>query len=198
MLNIAVLVSGSGSNLQAIIDEKLKGNLENVNISCVISNKAGVFALERAKNHSIENTVFIKKDYKNHDEWETALIAYLKERDIDLVVLAGFLTILSEKFVKNFTNSIINIHPSLIPAFCGDGFYGLKVHSAAIEKGVKLSGATVHYVDAGVDTGKIIAQKAVEVLDSDTAQTLQKRVLEEAEWIILPQAIKKIADNKNK
>ncbi len=198
MLNIAVLVSGSGSNLQAIIDEKLKGNLNNVNISCVVSNKTGVFALERAENQGIDNKVFLKKEYEDQSAWEDALISYLKDKNVDLVVLAGFLTILSEKFVESFTNSIINIHPSLIPAFCGDGFYGLNVHKAAIEKGVKISGATVHYVDAGVDTGKIIMQKAVDVLDNDTPETLQKRVLEEAEWVILPLAIKKIADDRNK
>ncbi len=196
MLNIAVLVSGSGSNLQAIIDEKLKGNLDNVNISCVVSNKADVYSLKRADKHGIENKVFLKKDYQNQEEWENALISYLKEKNVELVVLAGFLTILSEKFVENFTNSIINIHPSLIPAFCGDGFYGLRVHKAAIEKGVKISGATVHYVDSGVDTGKIIMQKAVEVLDNDTPEILQNRILENAEWVILPKAIKKIADER--
>ncbi len=197
MLNIAVLVSGSGSNLQAIIDEKKNGALDNVNISCVISNKSDVFALKRAKENNIESKVFLKKDYTAHSLWEEDLIKYLKEKEIDLVVLAGFLTILSANFVENFTNRIINIHPSLIPSFCGDGFYGLNVHKAALKKGVKISGATVHYVDAGVDTGEIIIQKAVEVLDGDTPEILQKRILTEAEWVILPQAIKKIADKKN-
>ena len=179
MTRIAVLVSGGGTNLQALIDAQKSGIIKNGEIVLVASNKADAFALERAKNNNIEG--FVMKD-------EADLLAKLAEEKIDLIVLAGFLKILSEDFIRAYEDRIINIHPSLIPSFCGKGAYGLKVHEMALEYGVKVTGATVHFVNEIPDGGKIIAQKAVEILEGDTPETLQKRVMENAEWIILPKA----------
>lgn len=194
MLNIAVLVSGGGSNLQALIDAVEAGSI-NGRIVTVVSNKEGVYALERAKKHNISCKVIPKK---GNDSFEEQLTLHLMENDVDLIVLAGFLCILSENFVKTFENKIINVHPSLIPSFCGEGCYGLKVHKAALDYGVKVTGATVHYVNNIVDGGKIIAQKAVDVLEGDTPETLQKRVMEEAEWVILPKVVADICNKRRK
>lgn len=188
---IAVLVSGGGTNLQAIIDAEKNGVIKNAETVLVVSNKPDAYALTRAENNGIKS-VYIKKDA----DFENNLISVIDDNNIDFIVLAGFLVILSEAFVKKYDKKIINIHPSLIPSFCGDGFYGLHVHEAALERGVKLTGATVHFVNEITDGGEIIAQKAVEVKDNDTAEVLQKRVMEEAEWVILPQAIEKIAKEK--
>ncbi len=189
---VAVLVSGGGTNLQAIINAEKSGIIKSGEISLVISNNKNAYALERAKNAGIESKVISKKDYSSASEFENALINELDSNKIDLIVLAGFMVILSENFTKHFENRIINVHPSLIPSFCGEGFYGLHVHEAALKKGVKVTGATVHFVNEIPDGGKIIMQKAVEVLDGDTPETLQKRVMEQAEWIILPAATEKI------
>ncbi len=189
---VAVLVSGGGTNLQAIIDAEKSGIIKSGEISLVISNNKNAYALERAKNAGIESKVISKKDYSSASEFENALINELDSNKIDLIVLAGFMVILSENFTKHFENRIINVHPSLIPSFCGEGFYGLHVHEAALKKGVKVTGATVHFVNEIPDGGKIIMQKAVEVLDGDTPEILQKRVMEQAEWIILPAATEKI------
>ncbi|MCR5688439.1 MAG: phosphoribosylglycinamide formyltransferase [Lachnospiraceae bacterium] len=193
MLKIAVLVSGGGTNLQAIIDSAEAGKLPGVSIDCVISNKAGAYALERAKEHGIHSECISPKDFADMDAYGSYMADFLAKRDIGLVVLAGFLVVLPPVFIRAFAGRVINIHPSLIPSFCGDGFYGLKVHEAALARGVKVTGATVHYVDEGTDTGPIILQKAVEVEEGDTPETLQKRVMEQAEWIILPKAIEMIA-----
>lgn len=192
---IAVLVSGGGTNLQALIDAKKSGIIKSGNIELVISNKEDAYALTRAKDNGI-SSLFIKKDA----DFEKNLIKALEENKIDLIVLAGFLVILSEDFVKRFDKKIINIHPSLIPSFCGDGFYGLKVHEKALERGVKLTGATTHFVNEITDGGEIIMQKAVEILEGDTPEILQKRVMEEAEWIILPLSVEKVSKEiiKNK
>ena len=192
-VNIAVLVSGGGTNLQALIDAQ--GDvIKSGKIALVVSNKPDVFALTRAENASIASVV-IKSKGKTQEEFETELVCTLKKHDIDMIVLAGFLSILTADFVKRYPNRIINVHPSLIPSFCGDGFYGLKVHRAALEKGVKVTGATVHYVNEITDGGKIILQKAVEVKENDTPETLQKRVMQEAEWILLPAATEIVAQN---
>ena len=196
MLNIAVLVSGGGTNLQAIIDSIESGELDNVRIVKVVSNKEGAYALERADAHGIEAECISPKSYENRRDYFTALSGSLKEAGAELIVLAGFLVVLSYDFVKEWEGRIINIHPSLIPSFCGDGFYGLRVHEKALERGVKVTGATVHFVDEGTDTGPIILQKAVNVEDGDTPEVLQKRVMEQAEWIILPQAIGMFADGR--
>lgn len=196
MLKIAVLVSGGGTNLQAIIDAVDSHSLTGVSIECVVSNRPDAYALERANNHDIPGVCISPKDYNGKEEYGKELAKFLKERDIDLVVLAGFLVVLPENFINEFEGRIINIHPSLIPSFCGDGFYGLKVHEAALARGVKVTGATVHFVDAGTDTGPIILQKAVYVEKGDTPETLQKRVMEQAEWKILPEAIQLIADRR--
>lgn len=193
MLNIAVLVSGGGTNLQAIIDALEAGKLTDVNIACVISNKSDAKALERAQNHNIEAIFLGTKAYDTKDAYGKALIEILNNHNIDLVVLAGFLVILPANFTDAYAGKIINIHPSLIPSFCGDGYYGLKVHEEALKRGVKVTGATVHFVDSGCDSGPIIAQKAVHVQPGDTPETLQRRVMEEAEWILLPQVINSIA-----
>ena len=185
MTRIAVLVSGGGTNLQALIDAQKSGIIKNGEIVQVASNKADAYALERAKNNDIEG--FVMKD-------EADLLAKLAEEKIDLIVLAGFLKILSEDFIRAYEDRIINIHPSLIPSFCGKGAYGLKVHEMALEYGVKVTGATVHFVNEIPDGGKIIAQKAVEILEDDTAETLQRRVMEQAEWILLPQAVEMISE----
>ena len=187
--NIGVLVSGSGTNLQALIDAQNEGIIKSGEIKLVISNKEDAYALQRARNNGIE-AKFIKKD----SDFEKNLVAALEEYKIDLIVLAGFLVILSEDFVKKYDRRIINIHPSLIPSFCGDGFYGLKVHEAALSRGVKLTGATTHFVNEITDGGEIIMQKAVEIKEGDTPEILQKRVMEEAEWKILPLSVEKISE----
>ncbi|MBP3339723.1 MAG: phosphoribosylglycinamide formyltransferase [Lachnospiraceae bacterium] len=196
MLNIGVLVSGGGTNLQAIIDGIENGNITNTNIKVVISNNKNAFALERAKNHDIEAKAVSPKDYATREEFNEDLVRILDTYNLDLIVLAGCLVVLPEALIKKYKNKIINIHPSLIPAFCGTGYYGLKVHEKALERGVKVTGATVHFVDEGTDTGPIIFQKTVEVLDDDTAEVLQKRVMEQAEWVIMPKAIDAIANGK--
>ena len=195
MLKIAVLVSGGGTNLQAIMDSIKNHKLKGVSIECVISNKDDAKALRRAEDNGIPGICIRPKDYKSKEEYGEYLASFLKDYEIDLVVLAGFLVVLPKNFIDAFAGKIINIHPSLIPSFCGDGFYGLKVHEAALARGVKVTGATVHYVDAGTDTGPIIMQKAVYVEPGDTPETLQRRVMEQAEWIILPAAIQQIADS---
>lgn len=196
MLRVGVLVSGGGTNLQAIIDQVEAGQLTGVSLEVVISNNAGAKALTRAKNHGIPAYCVSPKDYATRDEFNEALLAKLEEYRLDLIVLAGFLVVIPEIMVKRYPRRIINIHPSLIPSFCGTGFYGLKVHEAALARGVKVTGATVHYVDEGTDTGPIILQKAVEVREGDTPEMLQRRVMEEAEWKLLPAAIQIIADQK--
>jgi len=185
---IAVLVSGGGTNLQALIDAQSSGVLQSGEIAVVISNKADAYALERASLANIEGVTILKKDCGSQEEFERVLLSALESRDIDLIVLAGFLSVLSEDFVKRYPKRIINVHPSLIPSFCGDGYYGVKVHHEALKRGVKVTGATVHYVNEITDGGEIIFQKAVDVMKDDTPATLQKRVMEEAEWIILPKA----------
>ena len=186
--DIAVLVSGGGTNLQALIDAEKSGILKSGKIKLVISNKEGVYALERAKCAGIPASVIVKKQFSNQSEFENALIGELEKNGIDLIILAGFMSILSEKFTSRYPERIINVHPSLIPSFCGEGYYGLHVHEAALERGVKVTGATVHFVNEITDGGRIILQKAVNVEDGDTPETLQKRVMEEAEWILLPRA----------
>lgn len=196
MLNIVVCVSGGGTNLQAIIDAIDSGKLLNTKIVKVISNNANAFALERAKNADIEGVCVSPKDYADRETFNEAFLAELNKSNPDLIVLAGFLVVIPEIVINAYRGKIINIHPSLIPSFCGTGYYGLKVHEAALERGVKITGATVHYVDEGTDTGPIIMQKAVEVKEDDTPKILQRRVMEEAEWIILPESIGKIAKEK--
>ncbi len=198
MVKVAVLVSGGGTNLQAIIDAKQAGTIPNGEICAVISSKEGVFALERAEKANIPSYVIAKKSYDNHVSYEKALTDKLNELGVGLIVLAGFMTVLSADFCRTFENKIINVHPSLIPAFCGDGFYGLHVHDAVLAKGVKLTGATVHFVNEITDGGAIIAQKAVEVHEDDSAETLQKRVMLEAEHKILPQVVSLFCDGKIK
>lgn len=193
MLRVGVLVSGGGTNLQAIIDAVEAGRVANTTIVSVVTNRKAAFALERAKKHGIETAVIRPKDFENKALFTDALIQHFDSLGIELIVLAGYLVILEDAFIAHFRNRIINVHPSLIPAFCGDGFYGLKVHEKALERGVKLSGATVHFVDEITDGGPIISQKTVEVLEDDTPKTLQKRVMEEAEWQLLPEAIHMIA-----
>ena len=194
MLKVGVLVSGGGTNLQAILDAIDSGKITNAEISLVISNNPGAYALERAKNHNIEAVCMSPKQFENREEFHKALLAKLKESGVNLIVLAGFLVAIPPMIVEAYPNKIINIHPSLIPSFCGVGYYGLHVHEEALKKGVKVTGATVHYVDEGMDTGEIIFQKAVDVLDTDTPQTLQRRVMEQAEWKLLPAAINMIAN----
>lgn len=196
MLKIAVMVSGGGTNLQAIMDAIDSGKITNTEISVVISNNKNAYALERAKNHNIEALCVSPKDYTTREEFNEALLKKVQSFDVDLVVLAGFLVAIPDAMVDAYENRIINIHPSLIPSFCGVGYYGLKVHEAALERGVKITGATVHFVDKGTDTGPIIAQQPVEVLENDTPKELQQRVMEQAEWIILPRAINDIANGK--
>ena len=196
MLRIAVCVSGGGTNLQAIIDSIADGTIRNAELVKIISNKPGVYALERAKNAGVESAVVSPKEYGTREEFNEALLKSIDDCSPDLIVLAGFLVVLPEAIVKKYAGKIINIHPSLIPSFCGDGYYGLKVHEAALKRGVKVTGATVHFVDEGTDTGPIILQKAVYIKDGDTPEVLQKRVMEEAEWIILPKAIDMIANGE--
>ena len=196
MFDIVCLVSGGGTNLAAIIKAIEDGNIKNVRIKSVISNNADAYALERANNAGIESKCISPKSFSDRDDFNKALLDELKSLNPDLIVLAGFLVNISKDIVDAFENKIINIHPSLIPSFCGKGYYGLKVHEAALKRGVKVTGATVHFVDAGIDTGKIIIQKAVNVLPGDDAKTLQRRVMEEAEWIILPKAVEMIANGE--
>lgn len=198
MLKIAVLVSGGGTNLQAIIDSIADGRITNTEISVVISNNKNAYALERAKQAGIEAICISPKDYETREAFNEAFLEKLDSYGVDLVVLAGFLVVIPEKMIAKYRNRIINIHPSLIPSFCGTGYYGLKVHEGALSRGVKITGATVHFVDEGTDTGPIIAQKAVEIQNGDTPEILQRRVMEEAEWILLPQAIDDIANGRVK
>lgn len=196
MKNIAVLVSGGGTNLQALIDAEKRGETGNGKITCVISSKEDAYALERAKNNGIKTIVLKRKDYPDVASYSKAMAETLKAENADLVVYAGFMTILDEQVCNAFPYKMINVHPALIPSFCGKGFYGLHVHEAALAKGVKLSGATVHFVTEECDGGPIILQKAVEVKNGDTPETLQKRIMEEAEWKILPHAVKLFCDDK--
>lgn len=193
MLRCAVFVSGGGTNLQAIIDAKAAGKIPSAELTLVLSSRADAYALERAKKADIPTAVLRKTKEMTPEEYGTALMNLLRQNSIDMVVLAGFLTILPENFIREYDHRVINIHPSLIPSFCGAGYYGLKVHEAALARGVKVTGATVHYVNEIPDGGEIIAQKAVEILPEDTAETLQRRVMEEAEWILLPQAVEMVA-----
>ena len=197
MFDIVCLVSGGGTNLAAIIKAIEEKQIKNVRIKAVISNNGDAYALERAKNAGIDAKCISPKNFSNIDEFNKVLLDELKRLNPDLIVLAGFLVNISEDIVKAFENKIIIIHPSLIPSFCGKGYYGLKVHEAALKRGVKVTGATVHFVDAGIDTGRIILQKAVDIHPEDDAKSLQKRVMEEAEWIILPKAIEKIANGES-
>ena len=190
MLNIGVMVSGGGTNLQAILDRIEDGTLSDCSVVTVISSREGVFALERAKKYKINSTVISRKNFNSIDEYDQALIRHMRNHKVQLVVLAGFLSLLGENFVQEYKNSIINIHPSLIPSFCGKGYYGIVPHQKALEYGVKITGATVHFVEPEYDSGPIILQKAIEVLPDDTPETLQKRVMEQCEWKLLPEAIR--------
>ena len=196
MVNIAVLVSGGGTNLQAILDAQARGDIHNGRVSVVVSSNDKAYALERAKQAGVPGVVRRKKDYASGAEYCRALAQFLQEQDIGLIVLAGFMTVLDEEFCKNFENRIINVHPSLIPSFCGDGFYGLHVHEAALAKGVKVTGATVHFVNAITDGGPIIAQKAVAVEPDDTPEIFQKRVMAQAEHILLLRAVSLFCEGK--
>ncbi len=196
MLRVGVMVSGGGTNLQAILDAMDRGAITNAEVEVVISNNPGAYALERAKAHGIEAVCISPKMFADREAFNEALLAKVDEYDLDLIVLAGFLVTIPAAMIQKYRNKIINIHPSLIPSFCGVGYYGLKVHEAALARGVKLTGATVHFVDEGMDSGPIILQKAVEVLPGDTPKVLQQRVMEQAEWRILPQAIDMIANGK--
>ena len=196
MLKVAVLVSGGGTNLQAILDAIDNGTITNAKVEVVISNNKNAYALERAKNHGIEALCISPKDYGTRDAFNKAFLEKLDGCQPDLIVLAGFLVVIPKQMIEKYRNRIINIHPSLIPSFCGTGYYGLKVHEGVLSRGVKVTGATVHFVDEGTDTGPIILQKAVEVEQDDTQEILQRRVMEKAEWIIMPKAIDLIANGK--
>lgn len=196
MLNVAVLVSGGGTNLQAIIDSIENGKVTGASIAAVISNNKNAYALTRAKNHGIPAVCISPKDYPTREDFNEALLAYLMDIHVDLIVLAGYLVVVPKQIIEKFRNRIINIHPSLIPSFCGTGYYGLKVHEAVLKRGVKVSGATVHFVDEGTDTGPILMQKAVDVLPGDTPESLQRRIMEQAEWVLLPAAIDAIANGR--
>lgn len=196
MLRVGVLVSGGGTNLQAILDAVDSGKITNAKVEVVISNNADAYALERAKKHGVAAECVSPKDFASRDEFNEALLAKVDSYELDLIVLAGFLVKIPAAMIAKYRNKIVNIHPSLIPSFCGVGYYGLKVHEAALARGVKLTGATVHFVDEGMDSGPIILQKAVEVLPGDTPEVLQRRVMEQAEWILLPQAIDMIANGR--
>lgn len=198
MINVVVLVSGGGTNLQALIDSVEAGKVSNAKIAAVISNKPGAYALERANNHGIASECISPKDYDGQEAFADALCDAFKRYEADLIVLGGYLVIVPEKVIKAYSGKIINIHPSLIPSHCGAGYYGLHVHESVLARGNKVTGATVHFVDEGTDTGPIILQKAVEVQDDDTPEILQKRVMEQAEWIILPEAVNLIANDKIK
>lgn len=195
MLRVGVMVSGGGTNLQAILDAMDQGNITNAQVAVVISNNKHAYALERARNHGIDTVAMSPKEFESRAAFNQAFLEKVDEYRLDLIVLAGFLVTIPEEMTRKYERRIINIHPSLIPSFCGVGYYGLKVHEAALERGVKVTGATVHYVDSGMDTGPIILQKAVEVQEGDTPEILQRRVMEEAEWVILPQAIDQIANS---
>lgn len=196
MKNIAVLVSGGGTNLQALIDAQNSGVIKNGKITCVISSKSDAYALERAKQNNIPTRVIPRKEYDSVSDYTKAVTEALIEEKADLVVYAGFMTILDEQIVKSFPNRMMNVHPSLIPSFCGKGFYGLHVHEEVLKKGVKLTGATIHFVTEECDGGPIILQKAVEVRNDDTPEALQKRVMEQAEWVILPQAVSLFCEDR--
>lgn len=196
MLRVAVMVSGGGTNLQAIIDAVDSGRITNTELVAVISNNKGAYALERAKKAGIRDIVVSPKDYEDRVAFNKALVETVDSLQVDLIVLAGYLVVIPPEMIEKYENRIINIHPSLIPSFCGTGFYGLKVHEAALERGVKVVGATVHFVDKGTDTGPILLQKAVVVENGDTPKSLQQRVMEQAEWILLPQAIDMIANDR--
>ena len=196
MLRVGVLVSGGGTNLQAILDAVKDGTIRNAEVVYVQSNNPGVYALTRAEKAGVEAEVLSPKSFETRAEYNTALVKKLQEHDLDLIVLAGFLVVIPEAVVRAFPHKIINIHPSLIPSFCGKGFYGLKVHEGVLSRGVKVTGATVHFVDEGTDTGPILLQKAVYVEEGDTPEVLQRRVMEEAEWKILPQAIELLAADR--
>lgn len=198
MKNIVVLVSGGGTNLQALINAEKSGIIKNGKITCVISSNPDAYALTRAKENNINTAVIRRKDYEKFDDYDNALTELINSKNADLVVLAGFMTILGHKVISAYENKIINIHPALIPSFCGEGFYGLNVHKAALSKGVKLSGATVHFVNEECDGGPIIMQKAVEVKNGDTPESLQKRIMEQAEWKILPMAVSLFCQDKIK
>lgn len=198
MLRVAVLVSGGGTNLQAIIDRLEDGTIKNTEIVMVISNNKNAKALERAAKHGIPAQCISPKDYESRDVFNKVLLETLVDLKVDLIVLAGFMVVIPPEMIRTFRNRIINVHPSLIPSFCGTGYYGLRVHEAALARGVKVSGATVHFVDEGTDTGPIILQKAVEVKTGDTPEVLQRRIMEEAEWKIMPKAIDLIAAGKVK
>lgn len=196
MLNIGVLVSGGGTNLQALIDAEKRGEIKNGKITLVVASRSDAYALERAKQNDIKSEILLRKNYSSTDEYSDALLEILQNNKIDLVVLAGFMTIISSRVPQVYRNKIINIHPALIPSFCGKGFYGLHVHEAALERGVKISGATVHFVNEVCDGGPIIIQKPVAVEDDDTPETLQKRIMVEAEWKILPKAVSLFCEGK--
>ena len=196
MKNIVVLVSGGGTNLQALIDAQNRGEIKNGKISCVISSNPNAYALTRAENNKIPTEVIRRKDFAEFDEYDNALTELLMSKNADVVVLAGFMTILGSKVISAFENKIITIHPSLIPSFCGEGYYGLRVHEAALKKGVKVTGATAHFVNEVCDGGPIIIQKAVEIKNGDTPEVLQKRVMEQAEWKILPKAVSLFCEDK--
>lgn len=198
MKNIVVLVSGGGTNLQALIDAQNSGIIKNGKITCVISSNPDAYALKRAENNNISTDIIRRKDFNTFDEYDNSLTELLKSKNADLVVLAGFMTILGKTVICEFRNRIINIHPALIPSFCGEGYYGLKVHEKALEKGVKLTGATAHFVNEVCDGGPIILQKAVEVKNGDTPEILQRRVMEEAEWKILPKAVSLFCEDRIK
>lgn len=189
MLNIAVLVSGGGTNLQALIDAQNRSEIIGGKVSLVISSKTDAYALERAKKADICTEILLRKRFETQDDYDAALLKLLADHSIDLIVLAGFMTIISENVIQHYKNKIMNVHPALIPSFCGEGYYGLKVHEAVLKKGVRLTGATVHFVNEVCDGGPIILQKAVEVLQDDTPETLQRRVMEQAEWKLLPRAV---------
>ena len=196
MVNVAVLVSGGGTNLQAILDAQARGEIPNGRICAVISSREDAYALERAKQAQVPAMIMRRKDYESVQAYSDALESLLKDLDAQLVVLAGFMTVLAKSFCETFENRIINVHPALIPSFCGNGYYGLHVHEAALAKGVKVSGATVHFVNAITDGGPIISQKAVEVCEGDTPEILQKRIMEQAEWKLLPKAVSDFCDGK--
>lgn len=198
MLNIGVLVSGGGTNLQALIDAQIEGIIKSGKIVTVVSDRPGAYALERAEKAGIDNRLIDRKAYTDKADFDSALCDYMKKMGVDVVVLAGFLSILGERFLSEYSDKIINVHPSLIPSFCGDGFYGLKVHKAALDYGVKVTGATVHFVNEVTDGGRIILQKAVYIQPNDTPESLQKRVMEEAEWNILPRAIEMVCSGEVK
>ena len=196
MMNISVLVSGGGTNLQAIINAVEHGEISDVKIVSVVSNNPGAYALERAAAHGLDGVCISPKDFADREQYAKALLAHLKETETDLVVLAGFLVVIPPMIVEAFPNRIINIHPSLIPSFCGTGYYGLKVHEEALRRGVKVTGATVHFVDSGTDTGPIILQKAVSIEPDDTPESLQLRVMQQAEWKLLPEAVRLFSEGK--